>query len=186
MIPTAFVVLEALPLTPNGKLDRRALPGPCPVAAYWAKRDEPHDEPTTPTEDAVAAIWGRILGAGPIRRVDDFFDLGGHSLTALQVVSQVRDAFGVELPLKTVFDASTLGELAGQIDLALLERRYAPRMPVIEATLQQGAVPLSFSQERMWLIQSLDPAATVQYGGCAADRRAVGYIRFIRRSWGPV
>ena len=158
MIPTAFVVLEALPLTPNGKLDRRALPAP--GSGLLGQMDEPHDEPMTPTEDAVAAIWARILGAGPIRRVHDFFDLGGHSLTALQVVSQVRDAFGVELPLKTVFDASTLGELAGQIDLALLERRYAPRMPVIEATLQQGAVPLSFSQERMWLIQSLDPAAT--------------------------
>ena len=158
MVPFAFVVLEALPLTPNGKLDRRALPAP--EGGLLGQGDEPDGAPMTPTEDAVAAIWGRILQAGPVRRVHDFFDLGGHSLTALQVVSQVRDAFGVELPLKTIFDAPTLGELAGRIDLALLERRYAPRMPVIEATLQQGAAPLSFSQERMWLIQSLDPAAT--------------------------
>ena len=83
--------------------------------------DEPDGEPLTPTEDALAAISGRILRAGPVRRVHDFFDLGGHSLTALRVVSQVRDAFGVELPLKTVFDARTLGDLAGRIDLALLE-----------------------------------------------------------------
>jgi amino acid adenylation domain-containing protein len=160
MIPSAFVALEALPLTPNGKLDRRALPAP--DASLSDRGDEPDGdgEPMTPTEDAVAAIWGRVLQASPVRRVHDFFDLGGHSLTALQVVSQVRDAFGIELPLKTVFDARTLGDLAGRIDLALLEGRYAPRMPAIEATVQQGAAPLSFSQERMWLIQSLNPTTT--------------------------
>ena len=79
---------------------------------------------------------------------------------AIQVVSQVRDTFGLELPIKTVFDAGTLEALAGQIDLALLQGLHAPRMPAIEATPQEGAAPLSFSQERMWLIQSLDPAST--------------------------
>ena len=101
-------------------------------------------------------------------------------------MSQVRDAFGVELPLKTVFDARTLETLAGQIDLALLERRYAPRMPTIEATLQQGPAPLSFSQERMWLIQSLDPAATAyNIAVVLRDQRAIGYSRAFRRSRGP-
>ena len=72
----------------------------------------------------------------------------------------MRDTFGLELPIKTVFDARTLEALAAQIDLALLEGPHAPRMPAIEAAPKEGAAPLSFSQERMWLIQSLDPAST--------------------------
>jgi len=154
MVPSAFVVLEALPLTPNGKLDRRSLPAP---EGGGANLVEP---PRGPIETAIAAIWADLLDLEHVGRHDNFFELGGHSLTALQMVSQVRDAFGVELPLKTVFDARTLEDLAGRIGLALLEGRYAPRMPLIEATPQQGSAPLSFSQERMWLIQSLDPATT--------------------------
>ncbi len=158
MVPSAFVALEALPLTPNGKLDRRALPAP--EGGSSSREDDPNDGPLTPTEDALAAIWADLLHLEHVGRHDIFFELGGHSLMALQVVSRVRDSFGLELPLKTVFDARTLEALANQIDLALLGRRHAPRMPTIESTLHQGPAPLSYSQERMWLIQSLDPAST--------------------------
>ena len=158
MVPAAFVAIDALPLTPNGKLDRSALPDP-KSAAEDRERDLA-SAPQTPTEEVLAKIWRDILRVATIGRLDDFFELGGHSLTALQVVSQVRDVFGIELPLKTLFEARTLEALAGQIDLALLERRHAPRMPPIEAAPGAGPVPLSYSQERMWLIQSLDPANT--------------------------
>ena len=158
MVPSAFVTMAALPFTPNGKLDRRALP--VSEGGSSSNEDDPNEEPLTPTEDALAVIWADLLHLEHVGRHDNFFELGGHSLMALQVVSQVRDSFGVELPLKTVFDASTLEALADQIDLALLGRHYSPRMPTIKSTLHQGPAPLSYSQERMWLIQSLDPAST--------------------------
>jgi amino acid adenylation domain-containing protein len=158
MVPTAFVALEALPLTPNGKLDRGALPAPDGGASD--RERDPANRKLSSTEETLRAIWCRILRITEIERLDDFFDLGGHSLMALQVVTQVRDACGVELPLRTVFDARTLQALAAEIDGAVLEGRHAPRMPPIEATAREGAVPLSFSQERMWLVQSLDPDNT--------------------------
>ena len=158
MIPSAFVVLESLPLTPNGKLDRRALPAP--ERGLSGRADETPSEPTTPAEIALAAIWADLLRLDHVGRHDNFFELGGDSLMALQMVSQMRGAFGVELPLRAIFDAPRLDTLAGRIDLALLEGLHVPRMPAIEATPQDGPAPLSFSQERMWLIQSLDPAST--------------------------
>jgi amino acid adenylation domain-containing protein len=157
MVPAAVMVLDALPLTPNGKIDRNALPSPERQADDGGGLA---GETLTPTEAALASIWRAILGIEAIGRTDSFFDLGGHSLMALRVVARVRDVFGIELPLKTVFDAGTLEALAGEIDLALLERRHAPRLPAIEAAPREGPVPLSFSQERMWLIQSLDPNTT--------------------------
>jgi amino acid adenylation domain-containing protein len=157
MIPAVFVMLDALPLTPNGKIDRNALPAPArPVEEGGASPDET----LTPTEAALARIWGAILGVEAIGRADSFFDLGGHSLLAVRVVAQARDVFGIELPLRTIFDASTLTALAGEIDLALKERLPAPRLPSIDAATGEGPVPLSFSQERMWLIQSLEPENT--------------------------
>ncbi len=157
MIPAAFVTLAAMPLNPNGKLDRAALPAP-DRAAFGGAQDA---TPTmAPTERALAEIWRRTLRVDDIGRTDDFFDLGGHSLTAMQVVAQMRDAFGIELPLKAMFEARTLERVAAQVDLALLERRCAPRLPPIRAVSRAGPAPLSFSQERMWLIQSLDPQNT--------------------------
>jgi amino acid adenylation domain-containing protein len=168
MVPSAFVALEAFPLTSNGKIDRRALPAPDDTA-FARNEDDPPGALRTPTEAVLAGMWREILQIRTVGRHDDFFNLGGHSLSALQVVARVRDAFGVELPLKTVFDARTLSAVSGEIDQALLERRHAPRMPPIERTPHDGPVPLSYSQERMWLIQSLDPANTA-YNMVAALR----------------
>ena len=157
MIPAAFMALSVLPISPNGKLDRAALPEP----AHWlAEREHaPTDAPQTPTEAALAEIWRVVLRVENISRLDDFFDLGGHSLMALQVISAVRDAFALELPLKALFDLRTLVALAGRIDLDL-DKRHTARIPPIRATSHEGPAPLSYSQERMWLIQSLDPQTT--------------------------
>lgn len=109
MIPAAFAVLESLPLTPNGKVDRRALPTPEPVKLEWAGS---YAAPQTPTEEVLVRIWLEILGIKRAGIRDNFFELGGHSLLATQLVSRVRDACGVELPLRCVFEAPTIAELS--------------------------------------------------------------------------
>jgi acyl carrier protein len=120
MVPSAFVVLPALPLTANGKVDRRALPAP-DAAALEPQRA--YVAPRTPTEEALAAVWAELLGRSPIGVHDDFFHLGGHSLLAARVVSRVREAFRVELPLASFFEGSTLAELAETIEVALWAAR---------------------------------------------------------------
>ena len=114
MIPSAFVVLDALPLTPQGKLDRSALPAadrhaPDRAASYVA--------PQTATELLVAGIWAEVLELERIGVRDHFFEIGGHSLLTMQVISRIRAACQVDLPLRVLFDAPTVAELAEHIDM---------------------------------------------------------------------
>ncbi|HVZ46147.1 MAG TPA: amino acid adenylation domain-containing protein [Ramlibacter sp.] len=110
MIPAAFVTLDALPVTPNGKVDRRALPAP-----EKSRADAAFMAPRTPAEEAMAAIWSKVLRIDRVSVHDNFFDLGGHSLMALQLAAQVRRDLGVELPLSVLFSRPTLGELASAV-----------------------------------------------------------------------
>ncbi|WP_445249950.1 amino acid adenylation domain-containing protein [Microcoleus sp. OTE_8_concoct_300] len=109
MVPSAFVVLESLPVTANGKVDRVALPVPEPIKLEWAGG---YVAPQTSIEEVLVKIWAEVLGIKRVGIRDNFFELGGHSLLATQLVSRVRDAFGVELPLRRVFEAPTIGELS--------------------------------------------------------------------------
>ncbi len=111
MIPAHFVFMEALPLTPNGKIDRKALPDP-----DMSETREEHIPPRNPTEEAIASIWADVLGRERVGVRDDFFELGGHSLLATQVVSRLREAFQVEVPLRTLFEAPTVIALGEYID----------------------------------------------------------------------
>lgn len=107
MIPSAFVLLESLPLTPNGKVDRRALPAPdnfVGTAEVMAPRDS--------TELKLAQIWQEVLQVNPIGVQDDFFDLGGHSLLAVRLMAHIRQQFGVNLPLATLFQSPSIELLA--------------------------------------------------------------------------
>ena len=117
LVPSAFVFLERLPLTPNGKLDHHGLPAPEP-----ADRQEEDDDaaPGTPLEEAVARMWCEVLGVARVGIHDDFFALGGHSLMATRIVARLRTAFGVELPLRTLFEAPTVAGLAVLIAQSLL------------------------------------------------------------------
>jgi pyochelin synthetase len=108
MIPTAFVELEAMPLTPNGKVDRRALPEPGRTAGPAGERVVPRDG----LEAHLAGIWQDLLGLPAVGIRDDFFDLGGHSLLAVRLMSRIRAELGRDLPLATLFDASTVESLA--------------------------------------------------------------------------
>ncbi|CAD1792142.1 amino acid adenylation domain-containing protein [Xanthomonas euroxanthea] len=107
MVPAAFVPVTAWPLTPNGKLDRKAL-GDMSAAAVPTCRDEPHGE----TELAVAALWREVFGLESIGREDDFFDLGGHSMTAVKLASRMSQAFSLEIPMVTLFQHRTIASMS--------------------------------------------------------------------------
>ncbi len=108
MVPAAFVMLPALPLTANGKVDRRALPEPAAQAA--GQRE--FVAPRTALEEKLAGIWAEVLRQERVGLRDSFFELGAHSLLATQLMSRIRDAFGVELPLRHLFEAPTVEAFA--------------------------------------------------------------------------
>jgi amino acid adenylation domain-containing protein len=113
MVPSAVVLLEQLPLTANGKLDRAKLPAPDAVGAAQASA---HVAPRTDTETKLAAIWSEVLKRESIGVSDNFLTLGGHSLLAIRVLGRISKTFGVRLPLRTLFDAPTIEQLAPRID----------------------------------------------------------------------
>ncbi|WP_223278611.1 non-ribosomal peptide synthetase family protein, partial [Nostoc sp. 'Peltigera membranacea cyanobiont' 232] len=114
MVPSAFVRLEFLPLTPNGKVDRKALPVPDSDNAQLAVS---FVAPRTPVEKVLADIWANVLHLEQVGVLDNFFELGGHSLTTIRVMSQVNETFQINLPLRHLFTAPTVAELAGTIEL---------------------------------------------------------------------
>ncbi|HEY0733743.1 MAG TPA: amino acid adenylation domain-containing protein, partial [Herpetosiphonaceae bacterium] len=139
MVPSAFVVLDSLPVTANGKVDRKALPVP---EHTREELDQPHVAPRTPVEQALAEVWSRILRVEQIGVYDNFFLLGGHSLTATQVTSFVRETYHVDIALRTLFEEPTIASLARLIAQAETVPLDAPDehiqpIPVGEKTLEQ-------------------------------------------------
>jgi amino acid adenylation domain len=116
MVPSSFILLDSLPLLPSGKVDRNALPeGSRPA------RERAFVAPRTPTEEALARVFGEVLGLPAVGVEDDFFDLGGHSLRATQVVSRLRVAFGVDVRLRSLFEHPTVEGLAGVVEQLLID-----------------------------------------------------------------
>ncbi|WP_415835597.1 condensation domain-containing protein, partial [Corallococcus soli] len=152
MVPSAFVVLEALPLNANGKVDRKALPKP----EAGAERTQKYVAPRTKTEEALTNLWAQVLGVKQVGIQDSFFELGGHSLLATQAVSRIRTAFNVELPLRALFEAPTVEELALKVETAR-SAGLALTAPRLEAQPRTGREPLSFAQQRLWLLDQLQP-----------------------------
>jgi amino acid adenylation domain-containing protein len=120
MVPSAFVRMDALPLTPNGKLDRKALP--LPDGNAYARKA--YVAPESETERQVAAMWAELLGIEQVGRHDDFFALGGHSLTAMRVTSRVHDELNVQIHLSTLFDKPVLSDFAREILVASVMQEF--------------------------------------------------------------
>jgi acyl carrier protein len=115
MVPAAFVVLPVLPLTGSGKIDYLALPEP----DWGALAGQAHLAPRTRTETRLAALVAELLALpGPAGALDNFFALGGHSLTATQLMARIRDAYGVDLPVRTLFSDPTVAGLAAALTAA--------------------------------------------------------------------
>jgi amino acid adenylation domain-containing protein len=154
MIPAFFVFLDKLPLTPNGKVDRRALPTPDLAIPSLESSFAP---PSTPTENAIAAVWSEILKIEQVGIYDNFFELGGHSLIATQVMSRLPQMFSLDLPLSLLFELPTIAELADRIDTILWasgDSRRASLTPIQSVSRDQH-LPLSFAQQRLWLIDQI-------------------------------
>ncbi|HEX8273688.1 MAG TPA: amino acid adenylation domain-containing protein [Longimicrobiaceae bacterium] len=152
MVPGAFVVLERLPLTPSGKVDRRALPAP-----DLGSGEDRYVAPRTPTEEALAGIWAEVLGVERVGTADGFFELGGHSLLATRVVSRVRDALGVELPVRALFEAPTVAGLAGRVEAAGRSDAGRRVPPLVRRPRDGAPLPASFAQQRLWFLQQMEP-----------------------------
>ncbi|MBV9792209.1 MAG: amino acid adenylation domain-containing protein, partial [Chloroflexi bacterium] len=153
MLPSAFVLLDALPLTANNKIDRRALPAPERERGVLAAEYVP---PRTPTEEILASIWSAVLGVAQVGIHDDFFALGGHSLSATQFVARVRDVFHLELPLRALFEAPTIALLSSQIDAGYGRDKRSPAPPLAPMPRTEN-LPLSFAQQRLWFLDQLIP-----------------------------
>ncbi len=151
MVPAFFVLLPELPLTPNGKVDRRALPDP-------EQEPSPADlaPPRTPIEEILAGIWAEVLGRGRVGIHESFFDLGGHSLLATRVISRLRSLFGVELPMRALFERPNVAELAAAVEEACRGGAGVPAPPLVRVP-REGGLPLSFAQERLWFLDRLQP-----------------------------
>nr|WP_158102700.1 non-ribosomal peptide synthetase [Lentzea kentuckyensis] len=148
LVPSSVLVLDSLPLTPNGKVDRKALPsartGKTGVAVLSA------------TEELVASVWAEVLGCGAAAAHDDFFRLGGHSMSAVRLVSRLRALTGVDVPVSAVFRHPTVAGLAEVV-------RTGSRVRPIERVRREPDMPASPAQERVWLAAELSPAANLAY-----------------------
>nr|WP_304984929.1 non-ribosomal peptide synthetase [Corallococcus sp. CA047B] len=153
MVPTAFVALPVLPLTPNAKVDRKALPAP--EVSHLAA--SPYEAPATPTEERLAALWAELLRVPTVGRHDNFFALGGHSLLATQVVARVRARFGVELPVRALFESPTVAALARRLP----DAATTTALPPLTRANREGPLPLSFAQQRLWFIDQLEPGSSL-------------------------
>jgi hypothetical protein len=152
MVPGILMRLESMPLTPNGKLDRDALPALESVEELSSE----HLAPRTPTEQLLAGIWRELLHREEVGAWDNFFESGGHSLLATQVIGRVREVFGVELPLRSIFETPVLAELAQRIDAARHTGGGIPKPPITSVP-RDWALPLSFAQEPFWEMERILP-----------------------------
>ncbi len=179
MIPAHFVALERLPLTNNGKIDRKALPAPVEQRLNLPGVDIV--APQTPVQEQLATIWAELLLQPQIDIHSNFFELGGHSLLAMQVMTRIRQAFQVEIPLRSLFEAPTIADLSLQIEQALHDsqkREIPPLLPVSRTQL----LPLSFAQQRLWFLDQVEPGNIAYNATYAARLRGQLHLKALRES----
>ena len=158
MVPSAFALLDSLPLTPNGKVDRKAL---AKMDGGTVLPSAEHVAPRTPTEEILAGIWAEVLRLDRVGADEDFFELGGHSLLAMQVVSRVRRTFGVELPVRELFGATTVTRLASRLEELRVSPGQAAAGPALHSEPLRGPTEVSFSQQRLWFLDQVEVRGSV-------------------------
>ncbi|HVG45544.1 MAG TPA: amino acid adenylation domain-containing protein, partial [Longimicrobium sp.] len=178
-VPAAFVALDALPLSLNGKVDTKALPAPVRAGA-----PDHHQAPRTPVEEVLAAIWAELLRLDRVGTDENFFDLGGHSLLATRAVSRIREVLSVDLPLRALFEAPTVAELAARVE----EVHRAGRLPLspVVPVERTAALPLSFAQERLWFLDRLDPGSALYNLPAALRLRGLLDVGALERTLGQL
>ncbi|MCC5635067.1 amino acid adenylation domain-containing protein [Nostoc sp. CHAB 5844] len=153
MIPSALMLLDELPLAPSGKVDRRALPAP---DFTQLQNENIFVAASTPIQEMLTGIWAEVLSLEKVGIYDNFFELGGHSLLATRVISKVRQAFEVELPLRRLFEQPTVAGLATVIEKAI-KAGVGLEAPPIERISRDEELILSFAQQRLWFLTQLQP-----------------------------
>jgi amino acid adenylation domain-containing protein len=150
MVPAAVMVVDDFPRTASGKVDRLSLPKPIDASGDYVA-------PRTLTEDIVAGVMAEVLKREDVGANDDFFDLGGHSLLIPRVTSRLNDLFGVELPLRALFENSRIAELAETITSLRSINGAGADMPLISVPRTANLLPMSFAQESLWAIDQISP-----------------------------
>uniref|UniRef100_UPI000A425593 non-ribosomal peptide synthetase n=1 Tax=Pseudomonas sp. MIACH TaxID=1078355 RepID=UPI000A425593 len=176
MVPAHLMFLERMPLNPNGKLDRQALPKPeaSQLQQAWVA-------PVTELEQQVAAVWAKILGAERVGLTDHFFEMGGHSLLAMQVISQLRQLLGRDVPLRSLFEQP---RLQGFVASVLADGAHAvPSAPPIQAVGRDQPLRLSYAQERQWFLWQLDPDSAAYHIPSALRLRGQLDVDALQRSF---
>jgi amino acid adenylation domain-containing protein len=170
LVPSALVLVPAWPLTRNGKVDTKALPAPGPDD--YAR--QAFADAATPTERALLPLWRELLKLERVSIDDSFFDLGGHSLLATRLHNRIRAELHADVPLRTLFEAPTLRQLAARLDASRAAGATAaglpadgasPRPPLVPRQ-DDGPAPLSYAQQRLWFIQHLDPGSAQYHIPC--------------------
>ena len=161
MIPSTFVMLDAIPLTHSGKVDRRAFPAPDNLRPELAT---PYLSSRNEIEQKLVAIWEDVLDVRPVGVNDGFFDLGGDSLSATRVISQVIKHFQLEIPLQLLFQSPTIANMAAVVaqrqgKLSGNDKQDHFAAPPLGRGSREGLLPLSYSQQRLWFLDQLDPGS---------------------------
>jgi amino acid adenylation domain-containing protein len=186
MVPAAYAAIDAVPMTANGKVDRRALLAMEVERAGGAAASE-YAAPRTPLEEVLVGIWQEVLGVEEVGIQASFFELGGHSLRAMQVVSRIRVVLGVELPLRALFEAPSVAELAARVErLRRGDAEEADMLPPVEPVERDGPQPLSFAQQRLWFLQQLEPESTAYNLRSAVRLKGELDVSALRRAFDAV
>ncbi|PYP84773.1 MAG: non-ribosomal peptide synthetase, partial [Candidatus Angelobacter sp. Gp1-AA117] len=182
MVPSGFVEMRELPRTLNGKIDRKALP------ALEEARSEKKTEvrPRTPVEEIVAGIWSEVLRLPQIGVEENFFELGGHSLLATQIISRIRESLHVELPLRALFEAPRVADLARRIEQETKAAQAQSETVPLQPVSREGDLPLSYSQQRMWMLEQISPGSSAYHIPLAISLRGELNIPALEQNFGEV
>ncbi|KAK9670841.1 hypothetical protein K7432_017374 [Basidiobolus ranarum] len=155
MVPNSMIILESLPVMLNGKVNRLALPIP---SSHQFGANSNYVEPGTMLEKTLERIFSEVLGFERTSIHDNFFDLGGHSLSATKVISRIRMVLQQEVPLKFLFEAPTIASLSERLEILASESiRVEGPIPKLSILVEREQLPLSFAQERLWFMNELIP-----------------------------